>query len=126
MATNPNSGFLDRTQRRFSGASARPLSVEADLVPVVAFFAGELNASRDDLREIVRAYPRVLGYDVEGRLRPLVDCFAGFGVAEPVALLRSRPSLLGLDPDAVLRIVDYLRSTGEGPEAILAYLEKSL
>ena len=127
VATNPNSGFLDHTQRRFAGAGARPLSVEDDLAPVVAFLREELGASRAGIRALVQAYPRVLGYDVEARLAPLVVCLSDLGVEDPVALLQARPSLLGLDPgEALQRIVDYLRSTGESPEAILRYLETSL
>ena len=127
VATNPDSGFLDRSLRRFSGAGARPLSVEDDLAPVVAFLREDLGASRAEVRALVQAYPRVLGYDVEARLGPLVACLSELGVKDPVALLQARPSLLGLDPgEALQRIVDYLRSTGESPEAILQYLETSL
>ena len=98
-----------------------------DLAPVVAFLREDLGASRAEVRALVQAYPRVLGYDVEARLGPLVACLSELGVKDPVALLQARPSLLGLDPgEALQRIVDYLRSTGESPEAILQYLETSL
>ena len=74
------------------------------------------------------SYPPILVYDIEKRIIPVLNFLEELGCVDPVQVVVSRPSLLGLDASTSLpTIVDYLRSTNEyTDEQILEIVEKSI
>lgn len=128
IATNPQSGFVDRSRReaKFSATSARPLNLDADIRPVVDFIRGEAGGDAAAVRALVQAYPTVLTYDVSGRLEPLVAFLRELGVTAPVEALVERPSLLGLETGKMRQIVDYLRSVDTPADQVMDYITKSI
>ena len=67
-----------RTHAPHHTKKARPLSVDADLEPVVAFLR-EQGLSGRELVAALSAHPPVLCYDVEARLRPFFDYLRSIG-----------------------------------------------
>ncbi|KAF8058891.1 MTERF6 [Scenedesmus sp. PABB004] len=127
IATNPNSLFVQYNDaKRSVNANARPLSVEQDMQPVVAFLQGQ-GLSQQQIVAVVTAHPPVLSYDVAGRLAPFFDFLASVGVSDVGAAVSRRPSLLGLDVDGGLRkIVDYLQYVDTPPDKIVQYITQSI
>lgn len=59
--------------------------------------------------QVIRTHPPVLGYSPAERLQPLADFLGGLGLPDPAAVLRRRPTILGLDLEQCRRIVGYLQ-----------------
>ncbi len=121
VATNQNSIFGKRGKGP-SNPAARNVTVE-EARAVVAFL-NELGLDRAASAAAVLAFPPVLCYDVEARLRPLaafLEAGTGLERARLAAVLVRRPTLLGLQPDQIERIVGYLRAV-ETPEVTLLEL----
>ncbi|KAL6754705.1 hypothetical protein V8C86DRAFT_2694782 [Haematococcus lacustris] len=125
VAMNPNSLFLDSATRK-RNASARILSVEEDMQPVVDFLLS-VHVSKGDMLKIISAHPPVLSYSVPQRLQPFVEYLQELGIQDVGAAISNRPSLLGLDANQQIRkMVEYLQSVETPPELIITYLLKSL
>ncbi|KAG1679167.1 hypothetical protein FOA52_000523 [Chlamydomonas sp. UWO 241] len=121
IATNPSSLFLGRGRN----ASARPLSVDGDMRPVVEFL-GARGVKSAELVQIIIGYPAVLGTAVP-KLQAFWDYLESIGVTDVGSVIITRPNLLGLDVDANLRkIVDYLLYVETPVETIVKYIEKSI
>jgi hypothetical protein len=127
VATNQNSVFGARRGKGPSNPAARKVTVE-EARAVVAFL-NELGLDRAAAAAAVVAFPPVLCYDVEARLRPLtafLEAGAGLERARLAAVLARRPALLGLQPDQIERIVGYLRAVETPEETLLELLASTL
>lgn len=127
IAMNPDSLFVQYNDaKRSRNASARPLSVEQDMQPVVEFLSSH-GLSQQQVVQVVTAHPPVLSYSVPGRLSPFWDYLAGLGVTDVAAAVVRRPSLLGLRVDANLeKIVEYLRYVETPPDKIVQYITETI
>jgi hypothetical protein len=119
IAMNPNSLFADHQNKlRASNASARLLSVEDDIKPVIEYLES-LGLDKAQVKQVVLEHPPVLSYDPRERLAPFIEGLGGLGVRDPLAIIVRRPSLLGLSlRENIQRIVGYLQEAGHGMEDI--------
>ncbi|KAI8468320.1 MAG: hypothetical protein J3K34DRAFT_427554 [Monoraphidium minutum] len=127
IAMNPNSLFVQYNDaKRSRNASARELSVQDDMAPVVEFLqARGLKAA--DVVAVIGGHPPVLSYSVDGRLAAFWDYMAvEVGVEDVGAAIVKRPSLLGLDLGNLEKIVGYLKSVDTPPETIVKYMLTSI
>lgn len=65
-----------------SCAKARPLSVDADMRPVVDFLRAR-GVPPARMTKLIAAHPPVLSYSVPSRLAPLFDYLESLGVEDP-------------------------------------------
>ena len=80
IAMNPQSLFVTfRDKKRAVNSSARLLSVEGDMRPVVEFLRSQ-GASPGTLRTVITDHPPVLCYSVEQRLAPFFEYLASVGM----------------------------------------------
>mmetsp|Transcript_18814 Transcript_18814/g.32115 ORF Transcript_18814/g.32115 Transcript_18814/m.32115 type:complete len:221 (-) Transcript_18814:393-1055(-) len=127
VAMNPNSLFMDMHSMRSRNSSARSLSVEKDMQPVVEFLLSKA-VSKGDILKIISGHPPVLSYSVQ-RLETYFAFFERLGVkgVEMGPALTHRPNMLGLDVDVNLpKIVSYLESIETPPAQIVEYLVKTI
>ncbi|KAF5836757.1 hypothetical protein DUNSADRAFT_5447 [Dunaliella salina] len=129
VAMNPGSMFADyRSGKRATNASARLLSVQDDMEPVVNYLLSK-NISKGDVMKVISGHPAVLSYSVQQRLEPFWQYMASLGVQDGrlAEAIIARPSLLGLDVDKNLeKIIDYLKYIETPPEQIVKYLLQSI
>ena len=77
--------------------------------------------------QVITAYPAVLCYSPEQRLRPFFDYLKSLGIENPDRTVMQRPSLLGLTADKNLRqMIDYLQQNNYSIEQIEQLLATSL
>ncbi|GBF93680.1 hydroxypyruvate reductase [Raphidocelis subcapitata] len=127
IAMNPNSLFVQYNDpKRSRNASARELSVEADMAPVIDFLTAR-GLTKSDVVAVVTGHPPVLSYSVPGRLEPFWEFMgATVGLPDVGAAVVKRPSLLGLNLDSLDKIVGYLKSVDTPPETIIQYMLTSI
>lgn len=127
IAMNPNSLFVQYNDaKRSRNASARELSVDADMAPVVEFLRSK-GLGTPGVVTVVTGHPPVLSYGVEERLAPFWDYMeSNVGVQDVAAAVLKRPSLLGLDLGNLQKIVGYLQSVDTPPETIVKYMLTSI
>lgn len=119
IAMNPNSLFADHQNKLLaSNASARLLSVDDEIRPVIEFLSS-LGLSDQQVKQVVLEHPPVISYSPAEQLQPFLDGLRGLGIRDPLAVVVRRPSLLGLSlRDNVQRIVEYLKEAGNTMEQI--------
>ncbi|KIY95288.1 hypothetical protein MNEG_12675 [Monoraphidium neglectum] len=127
IATNPNSLFVQYNDaKRSRNASARELTVEDDMAPVVEYLKSR-GLSTPEVVAVVAGHPPVLSYSVEERLAPFWDYMQDtVGLQDVGAVIAKRPSLLGLDLSNLEKIVGYLKSVDTPPETIVKYMMTSI
>lgn len=77
--------------------------------------------------QVITAYPAVLCYSPDTRLRPFFEYLRSLGIQNPDRTVLQRPSLLGLTADRNLRqMVDYLQQNDYSIEQIEKLLATSL
>ena len=120
QATNPDSMAIFKRDKKGKNTknveSRTEISVEEHIRPLVEFFVsggndeGAAPVTRDKLRHIFMSYPPVLVYDIDTRVKPVVNFLKDLGCSDPIGVIAERPSLLGLDAMTALpQIVSYLR-----------------
>ena len=134
-ASNPDSMavFKYKEGRYVKNVKTRTeLTIEGHLRPLVDYFTGDAGdgdtgEARDRIRHIFTSYPPVLVYDIEERVKPVVDFLKNLGCDDPITVIAERPSLLGLDATSSLpRIVDYLRRNDYSEDQILEMIAKTI
>lgn len=127
IAMNPNSLFVDRQSKlRPGNDSARLLSVEEDIKPVVGFFTS-LGLSYTQVRQVILLHPPVISYSVTERLAPFLESLETMGLPDPIKVVLRRPSLLGLsNRDNLSRIVSYLLDSGHSMEEVAEMVATSV
>lgn len=76
---------------------------------------------------MISKMPSILGYDIEKRIRPVVEYLDSIGLKDPIKTIAKRPSLLGLDVEQNLKkIVEYLRENNYDVDQIVELLETSI
>ncbi|KAK3264444.1 hypothetical protein CYMTET_26816 [Cymbomonas tetramitiformis] len=79
--------------------------------------------------QLIPKQPNVLSYDVENRIKPLIEYLISIGIAseDVPGVIAARPNLLGLDVENNLkRMVDYLVYDGKTKEEVLDFVTKTL
>lgn len=105
---------------------ARTLTIEADIRPVLEFFASQ-GLSQKQIVKIVAGHPPVLCYSPDHRLQPFMQALTTAGIPDPLKTITQRPTILGLEPDQGLqRIIEYLHETGHTPEHIAELLATTI
>lgn len=127
IAMNPNSLFVDRQSKlRPGNDSARLLSVEEDMKPVVKYFTS-LGLSTTQVRQVILLHPPVISYSATKRLAPFLESLETMGLPDPIQVVLRRPSLLGLsNRDNLSRIVSYLLDSGHSMEEVAEMVATSV
>ena len=106
------------------------LTIDGHLRPLVEYFTcddSDGEEARDRIRHIFTSYPPVLVYDIDERVKPVVEFLKSLGCDDPITVIAERPSLLGLDATSSLpRIVDYLRRNDYSEDQILEMIAKTI
>ncbi len=76
--------------------------------------------------QVVLEHPPILSYSPTELLLPVIDYLRSLGFNDPAEVVRRRPTLLGLAPEALVRIVEYLQANDYTSEQIAEYLQTSL
>lgn len=84
---------------------------ESEIASVVDFLV-ELGVPRGEIDRVVRCYPRVLGFGVENRLKPLIQELRGLGFSrrEVSAEIAREPRILGMEIGESSRCLRLLES----------------
>lgn len=127
IAMNPNSLFVQYNDaKRSRNASARELSVDDDMQPVVDYLKSK-GLRTNEVVAVITGHPPVLSYSVEGRVAPFWEYMQGtVGLQDVGAAVIKRPSLLGLELANLEKIVGYLQSVETPPETIVKYMLTSI
>jgi len=147
VLTNPNSIFTRRVEqprlsrsekkkkknskrqaeRAKMRAKMRSISIDKDMAPVVDYLCDEVGLKGVALANTIRAHPPVLAYDVDERIKPVIDYLVIDLECDNVAkLIAGRPSVLGFDLEALTRATDYLLSTDMDKNAVLNVVATTL
>ena len=76
--------------------------------------------------QVILEHPPILSYSPTELLLPIIDYLRSLGFSDPAEVVRRRPTLLGLAPDALARIVEYLQANDYTTEQIAEYLQTTL
>lgn len=127
ISMNPNSLFVDRQSKlRPGNDSARLLSVESDIQPVVEWLTTQ-GLTDPQVKQVILGHPPVISYSPSERLQPFLESLQAAGIPEPMAVVLRRPTLLGLsNRDNLARIVSYLVDSGHSMEEVAELLATSV
>lgn len=142
VLTNPNSIFTRRVEQPRLSRKAREknakkktkaqtfkpraVSVEQQMVPVVDYLQS-LGLKGIALANTIKAHPPVLAYDVDTRIKPVIEYLVDDLECDNIAaLVAGRPSVLGFDLDAMTRATGYLLSTDMSKEDVLKVVATTL
>ena len=76
--------------------------------------------------QVILEHPPILSYSPTELLLPVIDYLRSLGFEDPAEVVRRRPTLLGLEPQALARIVGYLQENNYTFEQIAEFLQTTL
>lgn len=112
----------------YMSMQARPMSV--DEVTVVVNYLEEFGFSRDELIQLILAFPQILSYSVEERIQDLLEYLVsdeiGCSIEQVRTMISKRPTIIGLQRSQVEQMIGFLLNNGSTQEEVVAMLESSL
>ncbi|CAI8589600.1 unnamed protein product [Vicia faba] len=105
-------GFSDDVTARVLEEFPSAVVMSEDKIVGVIDFLVEFSVPRDEIDRVVRLYPRVLGFGVEDRLKPLIHEMRGLGFSrrEIKAEVVRDPGILGMEIGEFSRCLKLLHS----------------
>eukprot|EP00890_Picochlorum_soloecismus_P002065 jgi/Picsp_1/285/NSC_00284-R1_protein len=128
IVMNPNSLYGTKGGKQPINPYARSTITVAEVEKVIDYFV-EFGFSGSEVNQLVTAFPQVLCYPVEERIKLLFDYLSdtvGFGHSELRNMILHRPNILGLTGSQVEQMIGFFLANGSSKEEIVRLLQTSL
>lgn len=129
IMTNKNSLYGSKRGSGRQPANPYARNVTVDEAQGVVDCLGEFGFDASEVQQVVLAFPQVLCYPVDERIRDMLEYLeeeVGIPRKDVKTMLLSRPTVLGLPKKQMEQMLGFLLENGTSHEEVLALLQKSL
>lgn len=128
IMTNTNSLYGTKKGRQPVNPYAR-YSITVDEVTVVTEYLSGFGFTKDEIRQLVIAFPQILCYSVEERIQDLLEYLVdsvGIPPENLRALVLQRPTVFGLQKKQLEQMLGFLQNNGSTQDDIVRLLQTTL